>query len=191
MLNLCTPQGAGESLPEYASRVLRYALAEGPDTLTLEQCRHADAAAQLHICSLPAHLENLDQGRILVSLHTCRLAIAAHAARRQQEAAQHAATLAALEPSPQEEEQPQGSQDDSPERDADRAARLLRAALTLIMQPPDSQGGNGGGRPARLQPRPPTKPGPPGGMHADEPSQGARVAALEQGLRRPADDIAF
>lgn len=183
------------TLPEYAARVLGYALRYGCHTLDGEQLRHADSAAQLAACSLPADLDP-DQARFNDTLHTLRLEIQREQLTRAAQLARLAAQLAEMT---EQTDDPQDLGHDAPEEsDTDRAAKLLRAALLLIMGPLDPGTGNGGGRRTPLQPPPNPKPS---GTQADSQGtdQRARIAAeqLQQTLQRPSqttrpgDDIAF
>ena len=167
MIPHCPPQQPAEPLPEYAARVLRYALHYGPEHLMLSQLDIADAQAARHVAALPA---SLDHGSTVLDtcLHTLRLRMQRQMALRRAQLTTLQRLIDQTTQNPPDHETPHSGPDMvEPESDAARAARLLRAALLLIMgpQPPSS---NGGGRPARLQPRPPGKPGPPGGIHADD-----------------------
>lgn len=160
------PQHPEETLPEYRARVLRYALRYGPTTLDAAQLRAADAAAQAAASSLPAYLEKHPGAATFDEhLHTLRLRIAEHQERRRlawkelEEEFRELDEAQALDETAAQDEAPAAQ-----ETDQERAIKLLRAALTLVMQPP-APGQNGGGRPAPLQPQPPGK-GP--GAQADD-----------------------
>lgn len=186
LLTGCPSQAQAETLPEYATRVLRHALGQGPGLLTLDQLTQADHAAQLEICRLPAKLETLDQGRLLARLHACRLEMAARMDERRAQEAQDAQAMArwsgdadAPDLDPQA---PGDAPDHAPDNPQARAFRLLRAALTLILDGNDPHPSNGGGgRPAPLIPPAPTRP--PAGIALD-----ARTADRRP---RPSDDIPF
>jgi len=81
-LPTCPAQLAGETLPEYASRVLRHLLAtDTTATLTDEQLSHADAAAQLAAAQLhddDGRASRLDTPQLLTieTLSACRRTIA-------------------------------------------------------------------------------------------------------------------
>lgn len=178
MIDTCPTQHPTEPLDTYAQRVLTYALVRSVQPLTLDQLRQADAAAQREICSLPATIETLDQGRYLHTLHMLRLEIQVRMAERQAQEAQDERTRAGLQSGTDEEIAPvQGANtaELSPDPQA-RALRLLKAALTLIM---DGDGGgsgggssNGGGRPAPLVPPRPTRPSPGVALDPRRPNAG-------------------
>lgn len=162
----CPDQQAGEPTPEYASRVLRYALTYGIQPLTMSQLETADNAAQLAVCALPAAL-NQDAARLDTTLHALRLRLACRMAEKRRQLAAINRALEEMTPSPSDADEQPGQPGQAPESDADRAARLLRAALTLIRGNGNGSQG-GGGRPAYLQPPAPVRPGPPGGLHVDD-----------------------
>lgn len=144
----CADQQPGEPRQEYAFRVFQYVLMFGAEPLSLSQLETADAEAQHAVSRLPAHLD-ADAARLDATLHTLRLRLAA---RMQEKRAQRARLQRLLDQTAQEPPpEPDGphSAADTAESDADRAARLLRAALLLIMGPQQPPGG-GGGRPAVL-----------------------------------------
>lgn len=167
-LHHCPPQHPAESQPEYALRVLRYALLDGPEPLTLDQLELADAQALIHVAALPARLDG-DAARLDQTLHTLRLRLAAQMARRRAQQAQDQRTLNALsQETPDEAIDAPGATGTAELDDPTRALRLLRAALTLILDQDRGKGnGNGGGRPAPLIPPAPTRP--PAGQYADSP----------------------
>lgn len=189
----CPEQQPDEPQLEYAGRVLAYALNYGPAPLTLTQLATADARAVEMIAGLPQKVDayaytSLDQdgARLYETLHQLRARIATRTAEKR---AQLASLQRLMDAAEQEAAAAQeAAQEETPESDQDRALRLLRAALILIMQP--GQDG-GGGRPARLQRPVPSQPGPRGGNHADDPSTAAAVTRTEAQLRTPDDGIAF
>ena len=141
----------------------------------LEGLRHLDAGLAVAVYGLPAKLDAPHLVRLDDDLHALRLRVARRIAQRQ-------AQLDALQswiygpPADQDDDQ-DASQDAQapPEDDATRAARLLRAALTLIMQPP--QDGPQGGTRTRLQPpRPPMGPTPAGALR--QPTTPTQAPAL-------------
>lgn len=153
----CPDQGSTEPTSEYRARVLGYALQFGIEPLSLSQLEHADSCAQACVAALPMKLDP-DQARHDQALHALRSRLAArmHEKRAQRASLQRLidgmeeeATTAANAPAPAD------TVEVSP---AERAARLLKAALILIMDPPS---GNGGGQHAKLQP--PTPKLPPSG----------------------------
>ena len=165
MLTHCPPQQPAEPMPEYAHRVLGYALAYGIEPLSLSQLETADSAAQQAVTALPATFQPHD-AVLDATLHALRLRLAARMAEKRRQLAALQRALDELDsPSHADGIAPPEAADtvESEESDADRATKLLRAALLLIMgQPPNS---NGGGRPAPLIPPSPTRP--PAGSYAD------------------------
>lgn len=155
----CPDQDAHEPQPEYATRVLGYALTFGLEPLTLAQLETADAQAARIVASLPAHM-NPDQTRLDATLHALRLRIACRLGEKRRQRAQLQRLLDQLgQESTQTGIDAQTGADMAELSDQERAVRLLKAALLLILDP--GQGGsNGGGRPAPLQPPPPTRPSP-------------------------------
>lgn len=154
-----------ETLPQYAARVLGYALAHGLTDLSTEQIEQADQAAQRAAAALPMKLSPSDS-RLDDALHVIRHRIARTLQERRSARAQLARMLRDLYP-PTEETEPQAAAQGAPEDDATRAARLMRAALTLIMDPRQGEGGKG----ARLVR--PTPSLPPSGI-AQQPPTGQR-----------------
>lgn len=156
-LRHCTDRLESETHPEYASRVLRYALTYGIEPLAMSQLELADACAAESVAGLPGKL-SYDQGRLDEWLHALRLRLQA---RMHEKRAQLAATqrlLNDLESDPQDDQiDAQTGAGMAELTDQDRALKLLRAALSLIMGPqPPSNGG--GGTPAKLIPPSPTRP---------------------------------
>lgn len=153
----CEDRAQGEPLPEYASRVLRYAITYGIEPLTLSQLELADATACACVAAFPQTLSQ-DERRHDAALHTLRLRLQARAAHKR---AQLADLQKLIDQCTQESTSaangPQG-QPGAPElTDQERAIALLRAALTLIMQPPGSQDGGKGAR--LIAPTPNRPPG--------------------------------
>jgi hypothetical protein len=170
----CPDQQAGEAMPEYATRVLRYALRFGPEPLSLSQLETADAAAVRLVAGLPQEVDayaytslDADATRLYDHLRTLRAQMAAQMAARR---AQLAGLQRLIDQATMEAETAANAPaaDQTPQSEQDRAIMLLRVALTLIMQP-GAGSGNGGGRLAPLRPPQPVRPGPQGGLHADEP----------------------
>lgn len=157
-------------MPEYAARVLRYALLYGPEPLTLAQLEAADAQAQRHVAMLPARLD-VDAARLDTTLHMLRHRLAARIAQRHAQAAHEARMQAALDQEPLTTRMAQDSLQASEMTDQERALTLLRAALVLIMGPQDP-GHDGGGRPARLVPPRPTRPSPGTTLDPRRPNAG-------------------
>jgi len=169
ILLTCPPQGPGETVLEYASRVLQFGIAYGPEYLTRAQLAQADHCAMAQITGIP-RTPDQDEGRRYQLLLNFRRQLADDIERRTRADLQDARTLAALAAEQAAADDPgldtcptPGAQD----TDEQRATRLLRAALVLIMQGGSNQGhqgngnGNGdGGRGARLIPPPVTPKGP-------------------------------
>lgn len=161
-------QGETEPISSYQTRVLRFALRYGIAGFSLRQLEIADARAQEAVCRIGGG-KDLDQDarKLDDTLHALRLRLQkAISARRKawtdvEAQLQDLAQIAAQEATAAQDE---ASQDQGPNQDSDqdRAVRLLRAALLLILDQGTDQGG--GGRKARLQPPGPDK-GP--GSHAD------------------------
>jgi hypothetical protein len=167
VMHLVTPDLYPDT-PSYRAALVRAALDGQPLPTDPETLRHLDAGLAAVVYALPArldqadahgesrsHLRALDQ-----AAHDLRLRIAARMARHQ---ARWTALERALYPegqdTPQAPDAPGEAPDAPQEDDATRAARLLRAALTLIMQPPPDR--PDGGQLARLtKPRPPMGPTP-------------------------------
>lgn len=160
----CTGRTLDEPQSDYSARVLRYALTSGIEPLSLEQLEIADRAAQLQVSMLPSRLD-ADTSRVDDLYHTLRLRLAARMAEKRRQLAQEQRTLTALglTQAPDESEPQTGADTAEVEADSERAARLLRAALVLIMGPPNGNGG--GGRPATLIK--PTPKLPPSGQTID------------------------
>ena len=156
----CPQDGAPQAL-------IAYALRWGLDTCDGAQLRRLDAVAMAAVRALPKDLTPTDH-TLDRTLHDLRLRIATEQTRRAEQWARIAAQLAGLETN-SDGDHDIPDQDTPEETDQDRAVKLLRAALTLIMGP---QGGNGGGRPARLQPPSPTRPTPRGALDPSRPSAG-------------------
>lgn len=174
----CPEQQPGEYQIAYAHRVLGYAFNYGIEPLTLSQLEIADHHAQIAVCDLPATLAP-HHAILDARLHALRLQLAGRMAEKRRQLAAINRALGELTGTPGDAPDAPQSQPGAQESDADRAARLLRAALLLIMgQPPT---GNGGGRPAPLVPPAPTRP--PAGSYAN-----SRPTLTDH--RRP-DDIAF
>ena len=149
----CPDQAADETRPEYAARCLRYLLAGGPlSALTREQLAQADTAAQTQVCRLPLVLEPHDQTQDR-TLNDIRHRLAQEQRRRSATAAQAAAILEACYPPTSDLDDAPGPQD-APQTAEQRAVRLLKAALILIMDDERPRGGRG----ARLIPPSPTRP---------------------------------
>lgn len=172
----CPPQAPHEPTPEYRARVLRYALAHGLAWLDLAQLDQADRAAQISAASLPMKLDPA-AARYDARLHDLRLQIASRLRTHRTRWEAIGRELSQLTPSDPEKIAPGRAQPaQTPESDADLAARLLKAALILIMgQGDDRQGGQR----ARLIPPRPTKP------------SGGTTLAVPTAQRITADDIAF
>jgi hypothetical protein len=147
-------QGEAEPTPDYRARCLRYALAYGVYGLSLDELTAADQGAQWAVQALPGrldrdetkHLQPLDR-----QLHELR-----HQIHRRQEAHRRAwiALMAQVDQDELEAQAPDqdaGQDQDAPppETDQDRAVRLLRAGLMLLMGGQDDQ--DGGGKGARLK----------------------------------------
>ena len=161
---------------------LAHALQFGVGGLDSEQLRRLDAIAQAQATSYGKDLEP-HQYAVLETLTDLRHRIAAEQTRRAQQWARIAAQLAGLDSDPDtDQEIPDLGPLATQETDADRAAKLLRAALLLIMGPgPGSNGG--GGRPVR-----PIAPGP------TTPPRDGRALSLPgtpTTTRRGDDDIPF
>jgi len=146
----CLDREPMEGMPQYAQRVLGYALTFGIEPLTLSQLEIADSYAQQIVTSQPGthepHHQVLDQ-----ILHALRLRIAARmTAKRSQLASLQHLIDQAYQESETPANDPHGSQEFSaPQPQAseqEQAIRLLRAALMLIMQPPDNRDGGKGAR---------------------------------------------
>lgn len=158
-VQLPAPQQPQEPILDYRARLLCHALAHGLGGLSLAELRDVDHGAAWAVTRLPGridqeetkHLQPLDR-----QLHDLR-----HAIHRRQTA--HARAWAAIVAQLDQDEPPiagelgadQDDQDEEAqpaqeETDQDRAVRLLRAGLTLLMgdQGPDDQDG---GKGARLQ----------------------------------------
>ncbi len=172
----CQEQGTAEGMTEYASRVLRYALNIGPETLTISQLEIADSQASRHVAALPAELDH--GGTVLdTCLHGLRhrMQRLMLAKRRQLAQLQRMIDGAGDGMSgPDDDASGQPDAASAPvQTEQERALALLRAALMLIMGPqPPSGNGGGGGRPAMLV-RP--KPGKPPSGQAVNPRQGDSV----------------
>lgn len=151
------PRAEGEPLPEYAARVLRYALTYGPATLSPADLEQADQAAQRTVAALPAKLDP-DAARLDAHLHTLRTRIAHALAAHHQARRQADTALAALYQAPDDPDTPDTPE--TPQTPEQRAVRLLKAALLLVMGPRDDR--SGPGSPARLIP--PTPRLPSGGI---------------------------
>ena len=168
----CQEQGTAEGMTEYASRVLRYALNIGPETLTISQLEIADVQASRHVAALPAALDH--GGAVLDGcLHGLRHRMQRlMAAKRRQLAQLQRMIDGSGAGMPSDDGAPTGQPDASsgaPQTEQERALALLRAALMLIMGPqPPNGNGSGGGRPAMLV-RP--KPGRPPSGQAVNPRQ--------------------
>lgn len=161
----CPDQAAQEPQPEYATRVLGYALTFGIEPLSLEQLETADAQAARIVANLPAHFDDEpDARRLDATLHTLRLRLACRMGEKRRQRAALQRAMDELYASPPDDPTRQAGADMAELSDQERALTLLRAALVLIMgpQPP---GSNGGGRPAPLVPPPPTRP--PSGQAVD------------------------
>lgn len=164
----CADRFEGEPLPEYASRVLRYAITYGVTPLTLSQLELADATAQQVVASFatPETLSPDDQ-RQDAAMHALRLRLHARMAQKRQQLAQLQRLIdqAYLE-SQQPANASQSAAGTAEMSDQERALQLLRAALTLIMQPPPP---GDGGKGARLIAPKPTQP--PSGNALQAPTQ--------------------
>lgn len=161
---------------------LAHALRYGVGGMDGAQLRTLDQIALVAVQAYPKDLEP-HQATVLETLSQLRHRIAAEQTRRAQAWARIAAQCADMETDPETDQTIlDQDQDATQETDADRAAKLLRAALLLIMGP---QGGNngGGGRPVR-----PIRPGP------TTPPQDGRAMSLPGApttSRRGDDDIPF
>jgi hypothetical protein len=167
----CQPQAAGETIPGYASRVLRFGIRYGAEYLTQDQTAHADHAALFQIAALPVTLTE-DQARTYQLLVRFRRALQDDQERRKAARLQDARALAryAAELDPDDETAPPAGAE--PEDDQTRAIRLLRAALILVMDRPQGrQDGHG----TRLQPPPRFDPTPGGNASAADPYEPARL----------------
>lgn len=179
--DVCSQQQVGETLPEYAARVLRFVLAtRDTSMLSTEQLEQADQAAQRAAANLPTKLDEA-HARIAQRLTDTRHQLAAALRWRKEQhraaQAQHQEDAQAGQDDPQDTTGPTGGQ--PAETDADRAVRLLRAALTLIVTPPRRDQDQGGGQGARLiAPRPTL---PTGGIALTQPGR----------TPRPGDSIEF
>lgn len=141
-----------EPQPYYAWRLLQHALSYGISDFGLEQAEQADRAAMQAVAALPAKLD-ADAARLDQVLHDTRHRLAAHIAQHRADRAQFARMLTELYGAPATLDETPGAPP-APESDADRATRLLRAALLLIMDPGKGNGGDG----ARLIRPKPTQP---------------------------------
>jgi hypothetical protein len=172
----CADRTEGERLPEYAARVLRYAITYGLTPLTLSQLELADATAQGCVAAFPQTL-NQDDARQDAALHALRLRLQARAAEKRAQLAQLQRLIDACDQDTQHAVNgPQGNQgnQDGPEQtDQERALQLLRAALTLIMQPPPP-GSQDGGKGARLQRPTPNRPPGTNALQPPTPDAGPR-----------------
>jgi hypothetical protein len=169
----CSDRAPDERLPEYATRVLRYAITYGIAPLTLSQLELADATAQGCVASLPQTLTQ-DARRHDQALHALRLRMQARIAAKRAQLAQVQRLIDACDLETQTAANaPQPDQDAPEMTDQERALTLLRAALTLIMQPPGSPDGNGG-HGARLIPPTPNRPP---GSNAQQPPPPSAPAA--------------
>lgn len=166
----CQDQDAAETMPQYAARVLGYAMAYGCSSLTLAQLEIADAQAARHVAQLP---QEMDHGAAVLDrhLHDTRTRLQLSARRKRAQLAALGRQLADLDAGTPNPDDAPGGQPGPEMTDQDRALNLLRAALTLIMGPQPPQGG--GGRPALLVRPKPTKPSP--GIALDTP-QGDGIA---------------
>lgn len=150
----CEDRAPGEPLPEYASRVLRYAITYGLTPLTLSQLELADATACACVAQFPQTLSP-DDARQDAALHALRLQLQARAAQKR---AQLAGLQKLIDQCDQDTQTSANAPGVAPElSDQERALQLLRAALTLIMQPPGSQDGGKGAR--LIAPTPSRPPG--------------------------------
>lgn len=171
---VCSQQQVAETRPEYAARVLRFVLdTRQTGMLTCEQLEQADQAAQRAAANLPTKLDEA-HARIAQRLTDTRHQLAAALRwRKEQHAAaeaQHQEAQAGGQDDPGDDPGPGGDQ--KAETDADRAVRLLRAALTLIVTPPRRDQDGGGGQGARLiAPRPTL---PTGGIALTQPGRTPR-----------------
>lgn len=151
----CTPRAQGEPLPEYASRVLRYALTFGIDPLSMSQLELADSTASLSVASLPSKL-SYDQAKLNEWLHTLRLRLQARMQQKRAQLAQLQRMIDQASSDPDQNRNAPSATDTAELTDQERAIRMLRAALILIMDPPSQDGD--GGKGARLIPPSPTRP---------------------------------
>ena len=162
----CADRDAMESYPQYAQRVLGYALTYGIEPLTLSQLEVADRYAQQIVTSQPGthepHHAYLDE-----ILHTLRLRLAARmAAKRQQLAGLQRLIDQAYQESETVANLTGGDQGDAaPASEQEQAIRLLRAALMMIMQPPTNGDGGKGARLIRPVPKLPN-----GGIALQQPA---------------------
>lgn len=159
----------GEPSHAYQGRLLRFVLTYGAAGLTLSELEAADTAAAWSVAQLPAELD-ANAARLDSHLHAARLQLAARMAEKRRQQAALARMFAEMDDEPpQAGDAPGGAQDAPqapPESDADRAARLIRAAMLLIMGPQDP-GRGGPGSPATLVPPRPNLP--PSGVQLRAP----------------------
>lgn len=198
----CPDQQPDETARAYQGRVLRYAVRyPSLEGLSPAQLEIADTAAQHAVCALPKDLSPTDH-HLDRQLSALRHRIAARVAHRRATLARLQRMIDQMDPNPSPDgDAPEGQPDQAEghqETDADRAAKLLRAALTLIMGNGNGDQG-GGGRGARLiRPVPQL---PPGGQALQVPTLTTRPG-LTPGQpvqpfgptptrRTPADDIDF
>lgn len=178
----CPEQQPGETAQAYQGRILQYALRHGIGLLSPSQWEACDTAAQHAVCRLAPRLTVTDH-HLDRQLSALRHRIAARMAHRRATLARLDAMIADLyQEAPRQGDAPGGPQQpqEAPESDADRAAKLLRAALTLIMGQGGQDGQGGGGRGARLI-RPVPKL-PPGGAAVRIPINPARTRDDDDGI---------
>lgn len=161
---------------------IAHALQWGISDLDGQGLRVLDSIALAAVRALPKDLTTTD-AIVNDRMHDLRLRIALEQARRARQWATIAAQIAGMETNPDADQDvldqdPEQSQ----ETDADRAAKLLRAALLLIMGP-QQPGNGGGGRPVR--------PTPPGPRTPPNDGRALSVPGAPSSSRRGDDDIQF
>lgn len=170
---------APDALPQER---IAHALQWGIGNLDGAGLRALDSIALAAVRGLPQELSPTD--RIVDDrMHDLRLRIAQEQARRAQAWARIASQLAGMETDPDTDHDVPDQEQDQ-ETDQDRALKLLRAALLLIMGPQQPGNGGGGGRPVRPMPPGPRTP-PNDGRALSMP--GAPVSSR----RGDDDDIPF
>lgn len=168
-----------ENREEYRASLVWAGLADLPlpqDRATLEDLESGIGAA---ILRLPARLDA--PGEIIAGrLSLLRRCVLARLARLDQQQRACDALLARIyDPPGDDQADAQDASQDTPQTAQERAVRLMRAALMLIMD--DRQDRPDGGTRVRLTPRPPTlPPGGPGGNAVAVPT-----------APKPVDDFQF
>lgn len=174
-----------DSLPEYRAALVWAALSCGNLPLDGERLAHLDAGLQAYAVAQAAQLD-APGAKVDAQVHDLRLRVQTRQeAERRRLAAQEQACNALLARvyGPQDDEAIEGGpQAQAPQASPqDRAVRLMRAALLLIMD--DHQGDNPpGGQTTRITPpRPQLPPGGPGGnaIATPTPTQEAPRADIQ------------